>query len=75
MTKKLEITMNEIDFCKSLFHNNGPFSGTDTCKCGGEVKYSVKRNDGAELGSCQKCGETYIDHNGNRLKFNNSYFL
>lgn len=52
---------------KRLFSGKGPFSGTNECKCGGAVIYSVKRSDGAELGACQRCRREYIDYKGKRL--------
>lgn len=58
--------INDVVF-KILYGKHGRFSGTSRCECGGEVKYSCKRNDGAELGGCVECGEIYIDSNGNRL--------
>jgi len=50
-----------------LYGQRGAFSGTNTCVCGGEVIYSVKRNDGSELGACRKCGQVYTNPNGHRL--------
>jgi len=51
----------------SLYGPRGAFSGTNVCECGGEVVYSVKRSDGAELGVCKKCGQMYTDPRGSRL--------
>lgn len=52
---------------KRLPESKGPFSGTNECECGGIVNYTLKRKDGAEIGTCKKCKRIYIDNKGNRL--------
>jgi hypothetical protein len=52
---------------ETFYGKTGVFSGTDTCECGGNVKYnaSTRTNFLRDCpGYCERCGKEYIDVTG-----------
>lgn len=70
MLKKIPLTSKqslELFLVQNKLYETGQFSGTNTCECGGDVKYNGARSDCAKLGRCQDCGAPYIDRSTMRL--------